>query len=345
MLRLSLITVAAAALAGAATAEPAQGARVERRVAAMGTGLELAVECASRESALEASEAAVRAVEAVEGRLSTWRADSELSRLNAASPGELVELSTQLRADLEACRRWHQRSLGAFDPSVGSLVRAWDLRGTGRVPSDAELYAARAFVGFDRALAWDGVRVARRSGFVLEEGAFGKGLAIDRALDAWRELGARGELDFGGQVAVLGTSVSWRIADPRDRQRPVVRWTLDSGSISTTGNSEHGLVAGGVRIGHVLDPRTGRPAPDFGSASVWCESAASADAFSTAAFVLGPARALEWAAAQPDVSLLLLEVEGERLIARAERELEGRIAPLAPDVALTFFPPEPPRAR
>jgi thiamine biosynthesis lipoprotein len=183
------------------------------------------------------------------------------------------------------------------------------------------------------------------AGTLIEEGGFAKGLGMDAALGALRLQQVSAEIDFGGQVALLGREVSWRIADPRDRARPVVTWRIDGGSISTSGNSENARTVEGSRIGHLLDPRTGRPAVDFGSASVWCETAAAADAFSTAAFVMGPERALEWAAARPEVALLLLVVDGERLVARAESDLQEHIGIVSEGVSLSFVPSLPPRAR
>jgi FAD:protein FMN transferase len=315
---------------------------VERRLAAMGTQLAIEVRAPSRDAALAASERAVRAVERVEARLSTWRADSELSALNRAPVGAAVTISADLAADLERCRVVVIASDGAFDPSVGPMVDLWDLRGVGRIPADAELASTRASVGFHRTFALNGRSAVRlHHGARLEEGAFGKGVALDAAFVEWRALEVDGCIDLGGQVAVLGANYDWAIADPRDRARAVVRWSIASGSISTTGNSERARTVDGVRIGHVLDPRTGRPARDFGSVSIGCESAARADALSTAAFVLGPDAAFELAARE-HVDVLVIELEGEVLRARASSSLRTRLAPLAPDLALTFVDPTQP---
>ena len=111
-------------------------------------------------------------------------------------------------------------------------------------------------------------RVGQPGGARIEEGGFGKGAGLDAALAAARAMapGAHIELDFGGQLAWTGrrAPVEVAVADPRDRSRAVLALTLDAaaGSLSTSGNSEHPTVVDGVRIGHLLDPRTGRPARD-----------------------------------------------------------------------------------
>ncbi|MCY3003432.1 MAG: FAD:protein FMN transferase [Planctomycetota bacterium] len=338
-LRLNCMVAAGLALGSVVQARQAPVPTVERLAGCMGTSLRLVVEGPSRKDALLASEAALRAVEAVEARLSTWGTTSELARLNATPVGTPFELSGELAADLAGCVAWQRASAGAFDPSVGALVAAWDLRGAGRVPDESELVRARQATGLERTFRIEGRRATRLvEGARIEEGGFGKGCGLDAGLAALAQAGARGSLDLGGQVATLGRTLELELADPRDRNRPVLAWRLESGSVATSGNSERGRVVDGVRVGHLLDPRTGRPAPDHGSVAVWSASAASADAFSTAAFVLGPDAALKWAAESGGetgrVELVVLGVEGDVLVARATAGLAGRLRVLAPDVRL-----------
>jgi thiamine biosynthesis lipoprotein len=319
------------------------GERIERSLGAMGTTLSISVTDVDRAHALAASESAVRAIEAVERRLSTWRGDSELSRLNRAPVGEPFTLSEELAADLALARECALATHGAFDPAVGAAVDAWDLRGLGRVPSERELSAARVEGGICAALELDGRTAIRRvSQLRLEEGAFGKGVGLDAALAELRAAHVeRAELDLGGQVAYLGPPGStWTvdIADPRDRSRAVVRWKLTAGSISTSGDSEHSLEVGGVRIGHILDPRTGRPARDFGSVSVRAGDASRADCFSTALFVMGPERALEWAREHLEFEVLVLEVDADHLLARASADLCTQLQLLTDDIQLAPTP-------
>jgi len=151
-------------------------------------------------------------------------------------------------------------------------------------------------------------------------------------------------LDLGGQVAVYGPGPwTFPVADPRDRQRPVLALTLAAGSIATSGNSEHGFERGGVRYGHLLDPRTGEPARDFGSLTAWAHRALAADALSKL-FVLGPDAALAWAQAHPGVEIVILEPRAGGLRARATAGWQGRLAALVPDVEIEFASraPEPP---
>jgi thiamine biosynthesis lipoprotein len=85
------------------------------------------------------------------------------------------------------------------------------------------------------------------------------------------------------------------IAHPRNRQLPVLQVQLRSGSLSTSAGSERDVHRGDVRIGHILDPKSGQPATFNGSVVVWHEQALVADIVSTALYVMGPEDGLRWA--------------------------------------------------
>jgi FAD:protein FMN transferase len=312
-------------------------AQVERRVMLMGTSLEIVVEAADRQAGLAASERAVAALERAEARLSTWRDDSELARLNQAAAGEPVPLSPDLSADLEGARQCWQETEGAFDPAVGPLVQAWGLRTGGRRPDERERRQAVAASRMEGLRLEPRLAVREQPGLLLEEGGFGKGAGLRDAIGVLARAGvSRASLDLGGQVAVLGGGWTVPVADPRRRDRPVVALAIDGGSISTSGNGERGIVVNGRRLGHILDPRTGEPAADFGSLTVWTADPLRADCLSTGLYVLGPGRALRWAAAHPGVEVLVLRPAGDGLQALASPGLKGKLKTLAPKVEIAF---------
>lgn len=352
-------SAAAPARVDAATPTASEPAVVERRVAAMGTGLTLTIEASTRAEALAASEAALRAIEGVERRLSTWRDDSELARLNRSTVGAPIGLSTELAAELATALHWSRATDGAFDPAIGALVRAWDLRGAGRAPTEHERSTALASSGSARTWSIDGA-VARRldATSTLEEGGFGKGAGLDAALGALATTAAaRATLEFGGQIAWFDRSyvsaierasgsaphairddssstrglVACDVADPRDRARRIAILRTQARSASTSGNSEHARDVAGVRHGHLLDPRSGDFARDFGSVTVLADRAIDADCLSTGLFVLGPERALAFAAAHPSIDVLVVEaLDDGALRLRASAGLAGRIELLDP---------------
>ena len=343
---------------GGSSSEPGEAgsegtlARVERRVALMGTHLDLAVEASDRAAALAASEVAVTAVEAAEARLSTWTTDSELARLNAAPPDTPVELSPELAAELAAALTCAELTAGAFDPTLGALAGAWGLRQGGREPGAEELSAARAASGAALLELAEGRAVRRHPGVAVDEGGFGKGAGIAVALAALAADGRaeRAVLDFGGQVALWERRPGGRpgvvvgVADPQRRPLAAAVLSIDGGSVATSGNGERGIVAGGVRRGHLLDPRAGEPAPDWGSLTVWVAAwapvpggaalgpaghALFADCLSTGLYVLGPEKAIEWASRRPGVEVLVLAPDGRGgVVGLATAGLAGRVEPV-----------------
>ena len=298
------IAAALLCLAAAACQQPAAPVRAERTVVLMGTTATFAADAADRAAALARLERMVRVVEAAEAELSTWRDDSALSELNRQPPGEPLSVPPALCDLLGRLEGWRAATAGAFDPAVGSLIDAWDLRAAGRRPDAAALGAARARAGWPL-LGFDGeaCAVTRLADATLDAGAFGKGEALDRVRAAERDDPGAWFIDFGGQVAVSGgvAGAEWPVAlaHPAHRDRPVAELLLAGGSLATSGGSERALALGsGHRIGHILDPRSGAPVARQASVAVWHPNAFTADVLSTALYVMGPDAGLAWAAAR-----------------------------------------------
>lgn len=295
----------------------------------MGTTLRIGVVSPARAAGVAAIESAFEAVRRIDGLLSTWRDDSEIARLNHAPAGATVALSAELYGLLREAAYWSRTTGGAFDPSVGALVDAWDLRGEGRLPSPEQLAAARRATGLDRfALADTGETAVRRdSAAWLDTGGFGKGVALREAERALRAAGITSAfLNFGGQVLALGAGdgADWMVpvAHPSRRGEEVLRLHLRGRSASTSSQSERSLTVGGRQVGHILDPRSGEPVPAWGSVTVVARDPAVADMLSTALLVLGPEAGGRWAEDRTDVGVLFLVERDGRVLRRWNPALE-----------------------
>jgi thiamine biosynthesis lipoprotein len=265
---------------------------VRRDVLSMGTSLTVEVTAMDRAKALAASEQALAAVAAVEARLSAWRPGSDVSRVRAGAVLQPIPVEPATAADLRWAFDVSVLTGGAFDPTVGSLVEAHGLRSGGRWPSPAELDHAR----FNTGRHWFTIEASKvvrwAPGAALDADGFGKGLALDAALAAVQRAGvSAATFDFGGQVLEFGGAGRWLpIAHPTRRDELVAEVWLPPGvSAATSGNGERHERPDGRALGHLLDPRSGLPAADFGSVTALAASAGLADAASTALFVLGPA--------------------------------------------------------
>jgi thiamine biosynthesis lipoprotein len=177
--------------------------------------------------------------------------------------------------------------------------------------------------------------VTRESGAEIDVGGFGKGEALDRADRALADDPAPWLIDLGGQVTVRGVPPAARawtvpIAHPRNRVRPVGTMTLSSGSLATSGGSERDAYVNGRRVGHIIDPRTGRPAAFTGSVLVWHPRGLVADILSTALYVMGPDEGLRWAERHGTAACFLI-ADGDRLTIRPTRPFTDRFGALHAD--------------
>jgi thiamine biosynthesis lipoprotein len=321
MTRLAAVVCVAGLLGGSfrSTSEP-----VSREAYLMGTRATLSTWDAERTRGLARLETLLRALEQTDAQLSTWRGDSEVSRLNASAGGGSVAVSASLCAVLKDLDRWNRETGGAFDAAIGALTSAWDIHGRGRLPDARAGAEAQQQSGWSR-IGLDTVScaVTLPAGMALDVGGFGKGEALDRARAALGNDPAPWLVDLGGQVAVSGAPPGedgWGIgvAHPQRRADPVLHLRLSRGSLSTSGGSERDLHVGGRRVGHILDPHTGKPALFFGSVSVWHEQALAADVLSTALYVMGPEEGTRWADAH-DIAAVYLVPRAGGLIKRASR--------------------------
>lgn len=263
-------------------AEAACLARVQLH---MGTLLSVETCGGSRAAVRSAVEGAFRSVEAWDLVLSRYREDSELSRLLGSGPGWHAASSDLLLA-LEQGLAWSESTKGTFDLGYLSPGQARGVK-----------------VDFQHR------RVFLPKGIRLDFGGLGKGLALDSAASALAEGGvSSARLNFGGQVLVVGKPPpgGWEIlvADPQG-PFPAAELRLRSGSASTSGNSE--------RPGHIVDPRNGRSVEGRYSVTVVASDGASADALSTALFVMGPEEGLSWAGARKVAALFVVPGEGPEL--------------------------------
>jgi thiamine biosynthesis lipoprotein len=267
----------------------------------MGSICEIRAHGPDREKLRASIARAFREIEAADRALSDWRPDSELSAVSREGGRAAVPVSELTASFLQLAERISRESRGAFDITVGPLVRAWGFRGKParplRAPSLDDLEGLRPLVGHEKVeLLRDGsgawsARVARE-GMILDPGALGKGFAVDLASRRLAQDGVESALiDFSGNMYAIGAppgTDAWLVA-VRDPSRPdAVLGTvkLRDRAISSSGGYEKWIEIDGVRRGHILSPHTLAPVDAVLGATVMAPTAAFADGYSTAACVL-----------------------------------------------------------
>ena len=274
-----------------------------------------------------AGEEALAEIEKLEEQLSLYRPASEISALNARAASDPVRVSPAVFALLRQAQDLHRQSGGAFDITVGPLIRCWDFMGgrSGRLPAAADLAEARSKVGMDLVTLDPEHLTVRfaRPGVVLDLGAIGKGYAIERAVEVLREAGVSSALLHGGTSTVYALghppdADHWRVAleGPPPAlgllpvQLPFVALRDEAVSVSAVWGRF--FQSEGKIFGHVLDPRTGQPGRGAVLAAVVLPSATETDALSTALLTLGPAGHERISRLRPGIrTLLVIERDGK----------------------------------
>lgn len=249
--------------------------------------------------AAEWASRAIAEVARIEAKYSRYRADSVVSRINAAAGGAPVEVDAETLELLRYAGACHAESGGLFDATSGVLRRAWRFD-SARVPAREELEPLLALVDWN-AVEIDGSRVRLgKAGMELDFGGFGKEYAVDRAARVLAESGARSALvNLAGDLAAIGAQAGgepWRVGvrHPRKAEMVLASLPLSSGAIATSGDYERFIEVDGVRHCHVLDPRSGLSVRGFQSVTVHAASCLVAGSATTIAMLKGREEGLAW---------------------------------------------------
>ncbi len=242
-------------------------------------------------------------VQRLDRMLSNYRSDSELSEVNRNAARQPVKVTPELFDLLEKCKQYSAASEGAFDMSVGPLMKVWGFyKGSGHLPSKEEVGRALKKVGYRHMILDREQHTVRFSepGVELDPGGIGKGYAVDHMVDVLKENGITSALISAGgsSIYALGTpnkdSKGWeiKVRDPKNSRKAIEDLYLKDQSMSTSGSYEKFFEADGKIYSHIMDPRTGFPAAGMLSVSVIAPTTLDSEAWTKPYFILGR----EWAA-------------------------------------------------
>lgn len=259
--------------------------------------------------AKNAAESAMERIEEIERKFSAYRTDSEISKINNAPYGTAVRVDDEVYRLIERAIEFSRMTDGAFDITLKPVSDLWGI-GTEkeRVPQPWEIASALEKTGWENVVLSDNAHevTLKKEGMALDLGGIAKGYASDEAARVLRECGIKNAcLDLGGNIVVMGEMplgfmdmmrfgsrtrpFTIGIQEPDASRGSVLKTvTVNDACVVTSGDYERYFEQNGARYHHIFDPKTGLPAKSgVRSATVIAKDAATADALSTAFFVLG----------------------------------------------------------
>ena len=292
--------------------------RFHQTHAAMGTIFTIDLYIADQATAEQDMNLAFEEIDRLEALLSNYQPSSELSRISREAGSAPVVTDPETFRFLERSIYWSRTSNGAFDITVGPLLRAWGFFfHQGRVPTQGQLNAVRNKIGWKN-IALDPetrtVSFTNHQPMELDPGSIGKGFAVDSVAKLLRNQGVTSAfISAGGSTlyaigAVPGTA-GWPvdIPDPRTPGKIAATIRLKDSSLSTGACSEKFFIKNGHRYCHIFDPRTMRPVEAMLQTTVIDPSATDSDALSTVVFVLGPDASRKLLASMPGTQALIFK--------------------------------------
>ena len=249
------------------------------------------------EKAEETCQQIEAAMQELEGQISLYREDSEISKINAAAGKEYVQVSDTVYDLIKRTKELSEESGGVFDLTIAPLSILWDVTGESpKVPSDQEIAKAQSKIDYRKVLLNEEERsvMLAEEGMMLDLGGSAKGMAAGLMRDIAETNGSQGYVSIGGNVLVVGKKpngddIEVGLRDVLGEQNDyyaILR--MDGYTMATSSASDRYFEQDGVRYHHILDPFTGYPGEsDLLSVGVVSEDGLLADTLSTTIFLKG----------------------------------------------------------
>lgn len=262
-------------------------------------------------------------IKRLEGLMTTWREDSEISRVNAAAGKKASAVGPESMEVIKKSLWIAKASEGVFDITFDAMKGLWkfDQDLVARVPSKEEIEPRRRLIDYRKIKVDEAHKTVmlEKAGMRMNLGGIAKGYAIDAASRVLREEGLTSYFaQAGGDLYVAGKKPDgskWRVGirDPRGKDAfdYFAMIEVEDHAFSTAGDYERSFTLGGKRYHHIIDPRTGYPATETRSVTIWAKDALTADAIDDAVFILGPEKGLALAESIEDCGTVIVDAHNK----------------------------------
>lgn len=328
---LMLIAFLSMHILGCAPAEPYQ-----KTVFIMDTSLDIAVYGTNKKQAAALTEKIIARMQQLENVLSGHIPGSDVSRINEAAGNSPVKVEPETLFVVRRALEIAEMSDGAFDPTIGPLLDLWGWgAGEPRVPAADEINAVLPLVNY-KAVKIDADKATiflTKPGMKLDLGGIAKGFIADQGREAAKGSSFAGLfINAGGDISIAGSKPSgekWRVAvqSPADPAHWAAVLEIAEGCPATSGDYQRYFTEDGQVYHHILDPKTGLPGKGASSVTTVAPDALSADALSTAVFVLGADQGMRLLESLDGVEGVIIDKQGEMFVSPG---LENNITVVKP---------------
>jgi thiamine biosynthesis lipoprotein len=264
----------------------------------MGTVVTISAYGESRARVHQAITKAFEEIHRIDTLMSVYKPESQLSLINRAAGRTPVDVDTAILDTISSAKHFHDETGGAFDITVEPLMELWGFRDEppqlNHYPSDSEISKRLNAVGFQNIIVneAEGRIGLSNPHSKIDLGGIAVGYSVDRAVAILKEEGIRAAfINHSGDAFALGApddAQGWSIAipNPEHPSEMIAQFVIRDRAVSTSGNYEKYVTIDAKRLGHILDPQTGRPSDAMKSATLFAPTSTAADALSTGLFCM-----------------------------------------------------------
>lgn len=326
---ITMLCFAILVMAGCVAVSPASPPVVLKRTQMhMGTLVTITAVSPDKNVGNRAMRAAFDEIKRLEQLLSTWRSDSELSRVNQEAGRRPVQVSPETLELVIRSLELGRLTQGGFNIALGPAIDAWSITERQRIPDDGELQRLKPLVD------WTSIHIDKklqtiylpREGMRIDVGGIGKGYSADRAVEEMKRAGATGgSVALSGDIKTFGLLPDRKgfpvgIRHPREEGALIAMLDLKDEAVSTAGDYERFFERDGIRYHHILDPHTLQPARACQSVTVIAKEGTMADGLDTGIFVLGPEQGMALVERLPGIEAIIIDQEGKITVSSGLRD-------------------------